>query len=336
MKKMRNSIFILLLILLLTSASFADSIGVNINGKELTLSVKPIAKEGRTLVPLRAISEVLGAKVDWDNTTKTVTATLASKIIKLQIDNKTAQINGKDILLDVPATIINGSTFIPVRFIAESFDAKVDWDNSTKTVIINSDIKKYKVIRVVDGDTIKINFNGKEESVRLIGIDTPESVHPDWSKNIPEGLIASKFTEERLEGKLITLEFDVQERDHYGRLLAYVWVGGEMFNRVLLEEGYAQIATYPPNIKYVDEFILIQKGARENNKGLWGYQIQSTKQKTPNPYSETGKYIGSKKSDKYHYPDYTHPGPIKEENLIWFDSIEDAESQGYKPCGYCF
>lgn len=338
MRRIRSSILIIFLVILLTSASFAEPIRVNLNGNQLALPVNPITKNGRTLVPLRAIFESLGATVEWDNNTKTVTGTLGNKIIKLQIDNRIAKVDGKDVTLDVPGTIINGSTFVPVRFIAESLGAKVDWDNNTKTVIINNNIITYKVIRVVDGDTIKINYNGKEESVRLIGIDTPESVHPDSSKNVYEGLIASEFTKERLEVKEITLEFDVQERDHYGRFLAYVWVGGEMFNKVLLREGYAQVATYPPNVKYVDEFTAIQRQARENNKGLWANETPTS---TPSPIihntnSGTGKYIGSKKSDKYHYPGYTHPGPIKPENLIWFDSIEDAVAKGYKPCGYCF
>lgn len=343
MKKIRSIVlFLLLFSVLLTSVSFAEPIKVNVNGNRLLLPVDPVSKDGRTLVPLRAIFEALGATVDWDQSTKTVIGTQGNRVIKLQIDNKIAKVDGKDVVLDVPGTIINGSTFVPVRFIAESLGAKVDWDTNTNTVIVNNNIKMYKVTRVVDGDTIKVDFNGKEESVRLIGIDTPESVHPDATKNLPEGKLASEFTKDRLEGKEVILEFDVQERDHYGRLLAYVWVGGEMFNKVLLREGYAQVATYPPNVKYVEEFTAIQKQARENNKGLWDYETptsttpSTTVPITPSTNTGTGKYIGSKKSDKYHYPGYTHPGPIKEENLIWFDSIEDAESKGYKPCGYCF
>lgn len=293
-------------------------------------------------MPLRAIFESLGATVDWDQETKTVTGTQGDKIIKLQIDNKVATVNDVDVALDVPGIIIDGNTYVPVRFIAESLGAIVNWDNNTKTVNINNNIKTYEVTRIVDGDTIKVNFNGKEESVRLIGIDTPESVHPDASKNLPEGKVASEYTKSKLDGKEVGLEFDVQERDHYGRLLAYVWIGGEMFNNVLLSEGYAQVATYPPNVKYVDDFTAIQKEARENNKGLWAYEPQAPVAPstatpiTPTPNTGTGEYIGSKKSDKYHYLGYTHVGQIEEENLIWFTSIGDAVSKGYKPCGYCF
>ncbi|MED0678713.1 thermonuclease family protein [Aneurinibacillus thermoaerophilus] len=132
-----------------------------------------------------------------------------------------------------------------------------------------------KVIKVIDGDTFVVKINNKEEKVRLIGVDTPETVHP--SKPVQYyGPEASAYTKKRLEGKTVTLEFDVQQRDKYGRLLAYVWLGNEknkkaeMFNQTLVKEGYAQVATFPPNVKYTDSFVKLQKEAREAGKGLWG------------------------------------------------------------------
>lgn len=94
----------------------------------------------------------------------------------------------------------------------------------------------YQVVRIVDGDTIVVKIGGNDEKVRLIGIDTPESVHPDGSRNVEYGEIASNFTRTHLEGKEVSLEFDVQERDRYGRILAYVYLDGKMFNKTLLEE----------------------------------------------------------------------------------------------------
>lgn len=125
------------------------------------------------------------------------------------------------------------------------------------------------VTKVVDGDTIKVMYEGKEESVRMIGVDTPESVHPDKSRNTEEGKIASNYTKAQLEGKTVELEFDVQQRDKYGRLLAYVWLGNSMYNSHLLSQGIAQMATYPPNVKYVDTFTALQKEAREKKIGFW-------------------------------------------------------------------
>ncbi len=130
-------------------------------------------------------------------------------------------------------------------------------------------LNEYKVVRVVDGDTFVVDFNGKDEKVRLIGVDTPESVHADKSKNTKEGVMTSDYTKSKLNGKTVKLEFDVQERDKYGRLLAYVYIDGEMYNKHLLEIGYAKVATYPPNVKYVEDFTELQKEARENKIGLW-------------------------------------------------------------------
>lgn len=137
-----------------------------------------------------------------------------------------------------------------------------------------SELNRYEVISVVDGDTLKINYNGITTKVRLIGVDTPESVSPNKKKNNSYGKKASNYTKERLEGKTVYLEFDVQQTDKYGRLLAYVYLeDGTMYNKELLEKGYAQIATYPPNVKYVDEFTQIQKQTEENKVGFWAEDV---------------------------------------------------------------
>lgn len=206
-----------------------------------------------------------------------------------------------------------------------------------------------EVLRVVDGDTIEIMFQGKKESVRLIGVDTPETVHP--SKPVqPYGPEASAFTKDRLTGKRVGLEFDVEQRDRYGRLLAYVWLGDQMFNEVLVKEGYAQIATFPPNVKYVDLFTRVQKEAREANRGLWGLGATTQPTPTPAPVTQTGAppaqwqpedgqclwagqemikgNISSSKEKIYHAPgqrNYKQTGPE-----ACFATGKDAEAAGYR------
>jgi micrococcal nuclease len=125
-----------------------------------------------------------------------------------------------------------------------------------------------KVTRVVDGDTIDISPSVEGLSrVRLIGMDTPEV----YFGTQPFGPEASAFAKRELDGERVGLELDVQKIDPYGRLLAYVYLpNGEMFNEVLLEEGYAQVATFPPNVKYQERFLEAQREAREANRGLWG------------------------------------------------------------------
>jgi micrococcal nuclease len=126
------------------------------------------------------------------------------------------------------------------------------------------------VDRVVDGDTIEVRFRGRRLTVRLIGVDTPESVHPTRPVEC-YGLAAAAFTERHLAGAPVRLELDVEPLDRYGRTLAYVWtLDGRLFNEVLIARGFATVATFPPNVRYVDRFVAAQRRARRADRGLWG------------------------------------------------------------------
>ena len=105
-----------------------------VNGKEVKIDVPAQILDGRTMTPSRFVAESLGADVDWDDATKTVTVTNGTKTIKLVIDSNIATIDGEEVEIDVPATIIDGRTLTPSRFVAEALGADVDWDDSTKTV----------------------------------------------------------------------------------------------------------------------------------------------------------------------------------------------------------
>jgi len=135
------------------------------------------------------------------------------------------------------------------------------------------------VDRVIDGDTLKL-ANG--ERVRLIGIDTPEvhesvKLYRDSRKSGQDiktiqalGRRSMKFTKELVEGKPVRLEFDVEKRDKYKRLLAYVYLPDNTFvNAEIIKQGYASVMTYPPNVKHADEFLKLYRQARDNKLGLW-------------------------------------------------------------------
>ena len=131
---------------------------------------------------------------------------------------------------------------------------------------------QYKVIRVVDGDTIVIRYNGKYEKVRLLCVNTPESVHPDKKQNIPMGKVASKYTEKKLTGKDVNLEFEIKKlRGNYGRLLAYVFVDGQNFNMDLVRQGLSPYYTkYGKSEKYDAGFRTAEKQARKEKLNIWG------------------------------------------------------------------
>lgn len=128
----------------------------------------------------------------------------------------------------------------------------------------------YPVERVVDGDTVILRIDGVRERVRLIGIDTPESVPDNADRIVPYGAVAAAFTEEALEGRDVMIETDAELRDSYDRLLAYVYVDGEMLNARLLQEGHARVTIVPPNDRYEDWFRELEETAREAERGLWG------------------------------------------------------------------
>lgn len=147
----------------------------------------------------------------------------------------------------------------------------------TKNAAVKDEV--FVVTRVVDGDTLKLS-NGQR--VRLIGVDTPEMHYSNkllkdakrTKRSIAAiqdlGRKASQFTKNLCEGKKVRLEFDVEKYDHYKRILAYVYLeDGTFVNAKIIEEGFAQIMTIPPNVKFADYFLELQKKARDNHKGLW-------------------------------------------------------------------
>lgn len=138
------------------------------------------------------------------------------------------------------------------------------------------------VERVVDGDTLKVSLEGESYRVRLIGVDTPESVAPDETRNIEEGDIASDFTKSIVsEGQTVYLQKDTSDTDTYDRLLRYVWleypgtdlrsidnVRDHMLNGILVYEGYAQAKSYKPDTAYDDIFNKLRDDAVANDRGI--------------------------------------------------------------------
>ncbi len=126
-----------------------------------------------------------------------------------------------------------------------------------------------KVERVVDGDTFIAVIDGRHERIRLIGVDTPETVDPDRPVQ-PYGKQASNFAKHMLTGRTVRMVGDVEPRDKYGRLLAYVWLSdGTFWNALLAAEGYAQLITIPPDVTYASLFRSLVDEARSATRGLW-------------------------------------------------------------------
>jgi micrococcal nuclease len=131
-----------------------------------------------------------------------------------------------------------------------------------------------KVVRVTDGDTFVATVKGRRERIRVIGVDTPESVAPNQPVE-PYGEEASDFAKHYLDGETVRLAGDAEPRDRYGRMLAYVWLeDGTFWNALLVAEGYAQQLTVPPNVTYERLFRRLVGEARRNDRGLWAQAPQ--------------------------------------------------------------
>jgi micrococcal nuclease len=124
------------------------------------------------------------------------------------------------------------------------------------------------VTKVTDGDTIHVTYRGQDERVRLIGVNTPEV---DWYGGTAEcfGADAGHYTTSRLRGASVRLTFDVDLRDKYGRLLAYVYVGSELFNLTLVQRGFAVADPVPPDTRMAGLFAAAEAQARSARLGLW-------------------------------------------------------------------
>ncbi len=153
---------LLLLLCILSVNVYADNINVSINGSNINFSnTEPQIINGRTMVPVRSVLENIGVDVSWNSDTKTVTAKNSDTTVQMKIGSKNLNINSFNQIMDCEPVIINGSTLIPARYAAESFGYKVDWDSSSRTVVITKgSFVKIHFVDVGQGDCTVITDNG--------------------------------------------------------------------------------------------------------------------------------------------------------------------------------
>ena len=179
------------------------------------------------------------------------------------------------------------------------------------------------VTRVADGDTVRVQLGGREITIRLIGVDTPELGNRSDRAVAPQPFAsdATAFTRAALAGQRVRLEFESGDRlDKYGRTLAYVFLtDGTFFNRRLLQRGYARAyARFP--FRYRKQFLADEAAARHAKRGLWAI-AELTR----------GPVIGNRRSRLYHLPGQRYYDDVAAENRITFDSEEAARAAGYTP-----
>ncbi len=220
---------------------------------------------------------------------------------------------------------------------------------------------QYKVIRVIDGDTIDILYHGKKERIRMLCVDTPESVHPDKSKNSEMGKKASNYTKSRLSGKYIDLIFEKRKRGKYGRLLAYVIINDTNFNLELVRNCWSPYYTkYGNSEKYHVIFLAAENEAKKICPNIWNKRQSQNSAKNKisgglspainstlngnsapidafksnlNPAIGNGAYNGNNKSKKFHKAGCRYYNC--KSCTSHFNSRQAAINAGFIPCKVC-
>lgn len=200
--------------------------------------------------------------------------------------------------------------------------------------------QKAKVKYAVDGDTIWVDINGKDEKVRFVGVNTPE-VAKDGKPAEFMAEEAKDFTNEALKNKEIYLERDISDRDKYNRLLRYIWleepatsptltdIEKKTLNGILVKEGYAYANYYKPDIKYQEYLKDLEKSAQDNKKGIWSDGTETSKENKKIDQSYLIK--GNKNSKVYHLPEWDSYDTVKEKNAVYFETEKEAKEAGFRP-----
>ena len=216
----------------------------------------------------------------------------------------------------------------PLRtvFTAPVQQTKIIPNNPTRLHTSLTDTKEPALVtRVIDGDTVEVNLNGNLQTVRYIGIDTPETKHP--SKPIEcFGPEASRFNEELITGMQVLLEKDTTDKDRYGRLLRYVWIEKVgLVNQILVENGYARVSTYPPDVKYESLLIAAESLAQADGIGRWSACSEPSPSHVDRPVS--GARQGGANCSPYYLTLCVPPFPPD----LDCDAIEEAHFPVLKP-----
>ena len=211
---------------------------------------------------------------------------------------------------------------------------QVEQTQESSPQMLAANRQSVKVTRVIDGDTIEIEGSQK---IRYIGIDTPETVHPDKTVQC-FGREATDKNKELTEGKTVELEKDISETDKYERLLRYVYINDLFVNDYLVRQGFAHASSYPPDVKYQDQLRAAEKEARSNNRGLWSQCDLSSQSSQPSSSSQPADClikgnISSSGEKIYHMPGQRYYDKmVIDENKgeRWFCSEDEAVSAGWR------
>lgn len=249
--KLRNIlIYTLVAIMCLTyipAMAEETPVTVMVDGEYVKFDVQPTIIEGRTLVPVRAIFEALGAEVDWNGDTRTAVSSKGDTKVSVQIDNNVMKVNDADVVLDVPAQLIDNRTLVPVRAISEAYDCYVDWNGDKRTVIVVSDLAKTEIMKVNDISVSAGYFNycmylAQSTLAQNLGT-TIERISEMWNTSLGD-ITFSQYISDIAADQVVMLAAAAGEAKKQGLKLEDEDVASVEENLATLRSSYAQEAEY--------------------------------------------------------------------------------------------
>ena len=279
-----------MVITVFSSVVFADDgIKIIINDKSVTFDRMPVIVDGRTLVPLRGISETLGAEVLYTAETQRITVTRDGVVVKLKIGSTEAYVDRTEKTLDVPATIISDRTFVPVRFISEAYGSKVEWDGNTKTVIINDNGTSKGVLAPLKSELhrpVPTNFEKSNKMDDLMYFGVSEKA----KKELPDEKLGTVI----LDGETGFNSLSVKN-EQYGKVETYKDEEGKTVLKIKSNELLATTSNYivkfteTPKGEVAQEDSMLMmfdvrcvEGGQDNGRGIIQLQLEET---------TSGKYL---------------------------------------------
>ncbi|MCL1935534.1 MAG: stalk domain-containing protein [Defluviitaleaceae bacterium] len=238
LNKITFSTFVFFIIIFSLNTQIFANISIKLNGENVNIENSALIIDGCTLIPARDITSIIGVKILWNENLRQIEIDRDNTKIVTSIESNIAIVNGNEVELDTATRIIDGTTFLPLRFVAESFGLNVSFNNNVIYINTNSlNFPSATVRRIIDGDTIELT-NG--EIVRFIGIDTPERGEAGFNEAIE--FLSSYIG----PGSTVFLQSSGNDRDRFNRLRRYVWIEPNInLNNRLLESGHA--VPFPQN-----------------------------------------------------------------------------------------
>ncbi|HKM33084.1 MAG TPA: thermonuclease family protein [Oscillospiraceae bacterium] len=275
------------------------------------------------------------------NKTKTIVSLIITLVITFVTSSCTLGImdyssitsKGTTTKRQTTATTTIENTYYQFETSSQESDVTVDQTTKESTVqCIDNCYYPATVINVIDGDTLDVLLGSETCRVRLIGINTPESV--DLDKPVEYyGIESAEFTRNLLNNQDIYLEFDEQLVDKYQRALAYVYFNDIFVNELLVKNGYATVATYPPNVRYEKLFTQAEQYARDNCLGM--FKSTPTTQVQTEASQVVYYYISTSSKEIFHYLNCEWADRINKNYAYYYPSRQDAINSGCRPCKVC-